>query len=102
WVMIAGSAVFYGYWNWAFAGLPFALVFLAWLATRWTVAVPPGERRLRLSIGIVVLLMPLLFFKYTNFIWSNVLGVLVNVEEMAPGGKLVSLALPLGISFVTF
>jgi len=102
WVMIAGSAVFYGYWNWAFAGLPFALVFLAWLATRWTVAVPPGERRLRLSIGIVVLLMPLLFFKYTNFIWSNVLGVLVNVEGMAPGGKLISLALPLGISFVTF
>ena len=59
WTMIAGSTVFYGYWNWIFTGLPFALVLLAFLTTWWTVSAAPGERRVRLGVSIVVLLMPL-------------------------------------------
>ena len=102
WAMIAGSTVFYGYWNWAFTGLPFALVLLAFLTTFWTVSAAPGERRFRLAVSIVVLLMPLLFFKYTNFVWNDVLGALINLQGVAPGGRLINFALPLGISFVTF
>jgi alginate O-acetyltransferase complex protein AlgI len=102
WTMIAGSTVFYGYWTWAFTPLPFALVLLAFLTTSWTLSAAPGERRFRLGVSIVVLLIPLLFFKYTNFIWNGVLRPLVNLEWLMPGGNLVNLALPLGISFVTF
>ena len=102
WTMIAGSTVFYGYWNWIFTGLPFALVLLAFLTTWWTVSAAPGERRLRLGVSIVVLLTPLLVFKYTNFIWHDVIGALVNLEGIAPDGRLLNFALPLGISFVTF
>jgi alginate O-acetyltransferase complex protein AlgI len=102
WTMIAGSTVFYGYWNWVFTGLPFALVLLAFLTTWWTVSAAPGERRLRLGVSIVVLLTPLLVFKYTNFIWHDVIGAMVNLEGIAPDGRLLNFALPLGISFVTF
>jgi D-alanyl-lipoteichoic acid acyltransferase DltB (MBOAT superfamily) len=102
WTMIAGSAMFYGYWNWAFAGLPFLLVLLALLATWFTVSADPRQRRFRLAIGVVVLLMPLLFFKYTNFIWTDVIGALVDLEGIARRGKLLTVPLPLGISFVTF
>lgn len=102
WTMIAGSTVFYGYWTWAFTPLPFALVLLAFLTTSWTLSAAPGERRFRLGVSIVVLLIPLLFFKYTNFIWNDVLGLFINLENFTPGGKLVNFALPFGISFVTF
>jgi len=102
WTMIAGSAVFYGYWNWAFAWLPFLLVVLAFLTTSWTMSAAPAHRRLRLAIGVAVLLAPLLFFKYTNFIWKDVIGAFVDVERFAPGGTAMTLPLPLGISFVTF
>jgi alginate O-acetyltransferase complex protein AlgI len=102
WMMIAGSTVFYGYWTWAFTPLLFVLVLLAFLSTSWTVSAAPGERRFRLGVSVVVLLIPLLFFKYTNFIWNDMLGPLMSLEGFTPGGKLVNLALPLGISFVTF
>jgi alginate O-acetyltransferase complex protein AlgI len=98
WTMIAGSAVFYGYWNWAFTGLPFLLVLLAFLTARWTVSAAAGGRRARLAVSVAVLLIPLLFFKYTNFIWNDVIGAVVDLPRGAP----LSLALPLGISFVTF
>jgi membrane protein implicated in regulation of membrane protease activity len=32
WMMIIGSAVFYGYWNWTFTGFPLLLVLLAFLS----------------------------------------------------------------------
>jgi alginate O-acetyltransferase complex protein AlgI len=105
--MIAGSAVFYGYWNWAFSGLPFVIALLAFFLTKWTMAADPmsvgvAGRKLRLGISVVVLLTPLLFFKYTNFIWTEVLGALAGLGGVAVGGKIVTVGLPLGISFVTF
>jgi alginate O-acetyltransferase complex protein AlgI len=102
WTMIAGSAVFYGYWNWAFSGLPFLLALLAFLGTGWTASADGGERRVRLAVTIVALLMPLLVFKYTNFIWNDMLAALVNFGGILPRAKLVNLVLPIGISFVTF
>src|SRR5262245_63816247 len=99
--MIAGSTVFYGYWTWAFTPLLFALVLLAFLTTSWTLSAAPGERRFRLGVSIVVLLIPLLFFKYTNFIWNDVLRPLVNLEWFALSGNLVYLDLPPGISYAS-
>jgi alginate O-acetyltransferase complex protein AlgI len=98
WTMIAGSAVFYGYWNWTYAGLPFGLVLVTHLATCWTVSMPPDQRRLRLVVSIVALLMPLMVFKYANFIWRDVLGA---AGSSLPD-RLVTVGLPLGISFITF
>jgi len=100
--MIAGSAVFYGYWNWAYAGLPLALTLVTFAATAWTTSVVPEQRRWRLGISVVMLLTPLMFFKYTNFIWNEMVGAVGRLAGVAIDGRLLSLGLPLGISFVTF
>lgn len=100
--MIAGSAVFYGYWNWAYAGLPFVLTLATFVATQWTGSAKQEHRKWRLGISILVLLAPLLFFKYTNFIWNDVIGGISSPAGLTTGGRLLSLGLPLGISFVTF
>ena len=55
------------------------------------------KRRARLALTVVLLLIPLLSVKYTNFFWGSVIGVFVNIQE-----PLVDWSLPLGISFVTF
>ena len=100
--MIAGSAVFYGYWNWAYAGLPFVLAFATFAATSWTLSAEPRRCTWRLAISIAVLLCPLLFFKYTNFLWNEVIGTVARLAGLPTGAKLLNLGLPLGISFVTF
>src|SRR5690349_9705645 len=100
--MIAGSAVFYGYWNWAYAGLPLALTLVTFAATAWTTSVVAEQRRWRLGISVVMLLTPLMFFKYTNFIWNEMVGAVGRLAGVAIDGRLLSLGLPLGISFVTF
>jgi alginate O-acetyltransferase complex protein AlgI len=100
--MIAGSAVFYGYWNWAYAGLPFVLALMTFIATSWTTSAAPENRRWRLRISTLVLLTPLLFFKYTNFIWNDLIGVMSRQAGVVTGGRLLNLGRPLGISFVTF
>lgn len=52
--------------------------------------------------GIILLLAPLVVFKYANFLWLDVLGPVLGLFGWAPSERLISLGLPLGISFVTF
>jgi len=93
-LVIAGSSVFYAYWKPAYVVLPYALVLLTHGLTLWMHgASDPKTRKTRTALGVFLILLPLLFFKYTNFL-AAVLG-------LSPG-KLVDLPLPLGISFVTF
>jgi hypothetical protein len=46
---------------------------------------------------VVVLFIPLLVFKYTDFVYRDVIGPLAGWR-----GSLLNLPLPLGVSFVTF
>src|SRR5205085_386130 len=55
-------------------------------------------RRMRLAISVAALLLPLLIFKYTNFVWNDVIGAVFAVDNR----RLITVGLPLGISFVTF
>jgi alginate O-acetyltransferase complex protein AlgI len=54
-------------------------------------------RKWRLFITIVTLFVPLVFFKYTDFLYRDVLGPLFGFHD-----KILDLPLPLGVSFVTF
>jgi alginate O-acetyltransferase complex protein AlgI len=55
------------------------------------------RRRLLTAATIACLFVPLLVFKYTDFVYGDVLGPLFGWN-----GKILDAALPLGISFVTF
>ena len=98
WLVIVGSLVFYGYWNWAYTGLPLAAAF----ATRWILAGSPEQMSRRMFLGVGAIAAPLIFFKYANFLWLDVVGPLVSVFGWQVAGKVETLRLPLGISFVTF
>jgi alginate O-acetyltransferase complex protein AlgI len=97
-LIIVGSTIFYGYWNVYYVWIPHALMLVAYAGTLWVEKArgTPGHRR-RVALVIFVLLLPLAGVKYTNFIYNDVLGPLVGVH-----GRPSNLALPLGISFVTF
>lgn len=41
-LVIAGSAVFYGYWNWSYTALPFILAVAAFVATFLVLQRSPG------------------------------------------------------------
>jgi D-alanyl-lipoteichoic acid acyltransferase DltB (MBOAT superfamily) len=57
-----------------------------------------GQPRFAFTAATIVLLfMPLVIFKYTDFFYSDVLGPVFGWH-----GKVLDAALPLGVSFVTF
>jgi len=101
WLIIIGSAIFYGYWNPVYTILPFALTFVGWAGALW-IERADEHSRYRLWVTIVVLLLPLVFFKYTNFFMNDVLAPLLGLNLETGNRVYVDLALPLGISFVTF
>ena len=98
WLIIAGSTVFYAWWRVAYTWLPYALMATAYLGAIWMERAPDevGRRR-RAALAIVVLFLPLLVFKYTDFVYRDVLGPFFGWR-----GTLLGLPLPLGVSFVTF
>jgi alginate O-acetyltransferase complex protein AlgI len=97
-LVIAGSTIFYAYWNPYYAWLPFFLIAIAYGGSTWTMAAPAGPaRRSRLVVAVAVLLLPLAAVKYTAFVANEVLHPLLGMPPpVAPW------PLPLGISFVTF
>jgi len=56
----------------------------------------PCARKWGLAVSIIVILFPLLYFKYTNFFLSTLNGLLASNFELK------SIVLPVGISFFTF
>jgi alginate O-acetyltransferase complex protein AlgI len=97
-LIIVGSTIFYGWWKLEYIWLPYFLSMTAYLAVLWIEGVDdlPSRRR-RLLAGLVVLFIPLIFFKYTDFICRDVLGPIFGLRD-----KVVDLPLPLGVSFITF
>ncbi len=97
-LVVVGSTVFYAFWNVPYVIVPYSLVLIVYLGATWMELASTDESRKRRMICTVVgLLIPLVFFKYTNFIYNDVLGLAWEQSR-----KVIDLPLPLGISFVTF
>ena len=85
--------------GWLMLLLP-AVAFVSWGSGR--LLLDRGERftsagrRCLLTLAVLVILLPLLYFKYTNFLLSSVNAL------FSSNFSLVELALPVGISFFTF
>jgi D-alanyl-lipoteichoic acid acyltransferase DltB (MBOAT superfamily) len=100
--MIAASYFFYGYWDWRFcfllAGSTLANQLFARLIDR---SEDEQIRRRWLVVAVGFNLALLGFFKYYDFFASNATNTLHDIGlDISPA--LVSVALPIGISFFTF
>lgn len=96
--IIAGSTVFYAWWRPEYVALPYVMTLIGYLGALYVAStVDPVARRRRLIAAVAVLFVPLLIFKYTDFLLSGTIGPMI-------GGQFprLDLVLPLGISFITF
>jgi alginate O-acetyltransferase complex protein AlgI len=97
-LVIVGSTIFYGWWLWGYVWLPYLLLMIAYAGAIWIAGVElPAARRRRLAATLVTLFLPLLVFKYADFLHRDVLGPLLGRD-----GNILGLPLPLGVSVVTF
>ena len=87
---LAASYFFYGYWDWRFCFLLLFVTVASYITARF------AHKKLAFSVGVVIPLVVLGFFKYFNFFLES-FESLVNRDI----GTL-SIILPVGISFYTF
>ncbi|MFM7101409.1 MAG: MBOAT family O-acyltransferase, partial [Verrucomicrobiota bacterium] len=101
-VLLGGSYVFYGWWDWRFAGLMLGASLLDYCLGRAIAAAPSGgRRRALLGLSLAANLGLLGFFKYFNF-FADSAAVLLGSLGGNLGTSTLQIVLPVGISFYTF
>lgn len=93
------SYLLYANWKPVYALILLGVTLLTYLFARW---IENGKRSLKIAVGGALLtLLPLLVFKYYNFINDSVYDLLssVGLKFKLPG---LNWAIPMGISFFTF
>lgn len=101
-VLLGASWVFYAAWDWRWLALLWAMIGVNHVAVRRVAWAPTAAgRRAALALGVGADLALLGTFKYYDFFAESVVGTLglLGVQASAP---LLQVALPLGISFLTF
>ena len=97
-LVVVGSLVFYGWGNPAMIFVPVILSAIAFWGGRWVVGMKEGLVIRNRLLGLVVLLLiPLTYFKYKHFLYNEIIVPIVGASTVSFG-----VALPLGISFMTF
>jgi alginate O-acetyltransferase complex protein AlgI len=98
-ILLAASYFFYASWNVKFLALLGTLTIIDYTSGIWLEKGPPGpKRKLVLIFSLSANLGFLGFFKYYNFIASNIAMVI----HRPPRSFFLDIVLPLGISFHTF
>jgi alginate O-acetyltransferase complex protein AlgI len=98
-ILLAASYFFYGSWNYRFIPLLLTLTVIDYTAGIWLEKVSPGPRRKTvLILSLCANLGFLGFFKFYNFLGSNLAWVL----DRPAHAFFLNIVLPLGISFHTF
>ncbi len=96
-LVIIGSLLFYGYWNPFYVFLPIYLAFMSWLLGNFIqLEKRQYYRKIKLTFSIIILILPLIYYKYFNFILSNIF--IINFGN----SNFDKMPLPIGISFITF
>jgi alginate O-acetyltransferase complex protein AlgI len=99
WLLIVASYVFYGLFRWDCALLLAAASVFTWAYARWILSRNPSLGTL--FPAILVVLAPLVWFKYAGFLLTTSASV-ANLFGAGWTPRLGDLVLPLGISFYTF
>ena len=98
-ILLLGSFYFYTHWMPIFLPLLIWTILFNFFYGRFLYQHNGGK--IPLAIGVCVVLLPLLFFKYTNFIIANI-NALIGLIQPEYSIARLPLILPLGISFFTF
>lgn len=99
-LIVAGSWLFYGWWDYRFLGLLIfsgCFDFVAGLLIAG--ATTSRKRKLFLSLSVLINLSLLGFFKYFNFFTESIAPLLNGLHLGSPN---LGIILPVGISFYTF
>ena len=98
-LLIVASYLFYCSWKWQYGLLLLGVTLFDWGYARWVLS-RFGSTGL-LSLGVVINLAPLLYFKYTHFLLVN-LAAVVGATGLSWHLSIPEILLPLGISFFSF
>ena len=101
WWLLAASLVFYGWWSPAFLGLLLATATVDWLLARGMDGATEARRKLLVTVSVVSNLGTLAVFKYAGFFTRELADALAGVG-LTVSVPVLSLVLPVGISFYTF
>ncbi len=101
-LLILGGCIFYGWWDWRFLSLLFFTLCLDYFVAKAIYqAEEAGRKKLLLQLSIAGNLGVLGFFKYFNF-FAESFAHLLSVLGLPLEFHLISVILPIGISFYTF
>lgn len=101
-LLLAASYLFYGWWDWRYLGLIAWVSLLDWyVARRIAGSASSGARRAWLCLSLANGLGLLAWFKYQGFFLANVQS-LADALGIAASVPVLSVVLPVGISFFTF
>ncbi|MCC6349763.1 MAG: MBOAT family protein [Candidatus Eisenbacteria bacterium] len=101
-LLLVGSLIFYGWWDWRFLGLlGFTSTLDWWVGRLLERTSDPARRRFLLTASISANLATLGFFKYFNF-FAGSLASLLAPFGIHLGWTTLHIILPIGISFYTF
>lgn len=102
WYLLAVSYVFYAFMQPVYLVLLAAVTGITYGFTRWMGATNNDDKKHKIMVwGIILVLLPLFFFKYFNFVNESIFSLLslVGFQSTVPAIKWM---LPVGISFYTF
>lgn len=100
--LLAASYVFYGFWDWSYVPMLFAISLVSGLlAQRIQSSDTPRTRKLWLLCGVTICLSTLGYYKYTGFFLTTVLNLWGRFAH-PPQMRVPEPLLPLGVSFFIF
>jgi alginate O-acetyltransferase complex protein AlgI len=100
-LLLVGSYVFYGSWDWRFLGLLFFTTCVDYSLAMKLERVAEERRKRVMLVSVVMNLTVLGFFKYFNFFVDSAASLLTHVGlQVHP--RVLNIILPAGISFYTF
>jgi D-alanyl-lipoteichoic acid acyltransferase DltB (MBOAT superfamily) len=101
-MLFLASCVFYGWWDWRFLWMLLATTALDyWVSLKIHASDQPRIRKRYLALSVITNLGLLGFFKYFNFFQSS-FTQLLNLFGMQASPFLLTIVLPVGISFYVF
>lgn len=102
WYLLVVSYVFYAFMQPVYLVLLAAVTGTTYSFTRWMGATDDDDKKHKIMLwGIILVLLPLFFFKYYNFVNESITALLASIGLHTAIPK-ISWMLPVGISFYTF